>query len=626
MVESMDLKTYLPVFIEESKDNIQQMSENLLRLEEDYGDAEVIDEIFRAIHTIKGMSATMGYTQLSNLAHQAENLLDEVRHGRIAVSPAMINGFFKVIDEIEEQLSVLGQTGEPKALDNRRLEEIKAHFAEARRADAGAAGKYRVEIVFSKDCLLRPARALVVLNQLAGVGNILHSDPPQDKLPSLDNLDKLVCHIAAASPQQVHDVLAGGVEIDSYTLEELREEAGQTSAAKPAEPQVNRNISTVRVDTEKLDHLLNLVSELVINKTSLQEAVASFPSLADDVEHLHRLTSELQNIVMNMRMIPLETVFNRFPRMIRDTAKALNKSVHFEIVGADTELDRTIIEDIADPLLHLLRNAVDHGIEPVAIRTSLGKPAAGKIVLRAYQTGNQVVIEVEDDGAGLDLDKIKAKAREMGLWQGQEPDDAEAANFIFAPGFTTSDRVTDLSGRGVGLDVVKKSIEALGGNIEVISNKNAGSTFRISLPLTLAIIQGLSVKCGDEIYVIPLSYIQETEIIYPDSIQTLGQQQIYMLRGQVLPVVFLADLLGFRDYVPLQEMSLVVVHFGERLIGIIVDDLLSQQDIVIKNVSWGQGYFSSFLGSTILGNGRIVLILDINNLLAGVKVREVKHA
>lgn len=626
-MEPMDIKSYLPLFIEESKDNIQQMSENLLKLEQDHGCTETVNEIFRSIHTIKGMSATMGYTDISNLAHQAENLLDEVRHDRLPVTPAMITGFLDVIDEFESQLMVLEQTGEPRPIKAERIQELIAQISQTRGLCTPSAPlRIKLEVFFSRDCMLRPARAIVILNQLAMVGDIVESVPPQEALPGLETMDKLECTILTNNPDEVRAVLEGGVEIESFSLAEEKEEAKQEldepqEIVKPAEAHTIKNSPTVRVDTEKLDQLLNLVSELVINKTSLQEASSSYPVLADGVEHLHRLTGDLQTIVMNMRMIPLETVFNRFPRMIRDTAKALNKSVCLEIEGAETELDRTIIDDIADPLLHLLRNAVDHGIEPVDQRLRLGKSESGKIILRAYQTGNQVVIEVTDDGYGLDLDKIRAKARELGLWHGPEQEDL--ADYIFTSGFTTSDSVTDLSGRGVGLDVVKKSIESLGGIIDVFSKKSSGTTFRISLPLTLAIIQGLLVKCGKEIYVIPLSYVQETEIIYPESIQTIGQQQIVMLRGKVLPIVFLGGLLGAKDYVYPEEMSLVVTRFGDKQVGVIVDDLIAQQDIVIKNVNWGQSFFNNFLGSTILGDGSVVLILDVNNLLSVAKVREV---
>lgn len=619
VLENPDLNSYLPLFIEETKENLQQMSEKLLSLENNPSDAEAINEIFRAIHTIKGMSATMGYTDISNLAHEAENLLDDVRHQQAHVGPNMINGFFKIIDEFEAQLIALEKDGAPRPIDTSKFQQILDIFKAS--DSIGNGGEYRLEINFSKDCLLRPARAIVICQQLASICSLLKTDPPQERLPQLDTLDKLICYLSTSRPDQVRAVVEGGIEIDSFVLENEEPEQPEQPAKMP-EAHLLKNTATIRVDTEKLDQLLNLVSELVINKTSIQQAASSYPVLADGVEHLSRLTADLQSTVMNMRMIPLETVFNRFPRMVRDTAQTLNKSVSLEIYGAETELDRTIIDDIADPLVHLLRNAVDHGIEPVSQRIRLGKSKTAKITLKAYQTGNQVVIEVTDDGPGLDLAKIRSKAKELGLLL--DADTSELANLIFSTGFTTSDSVTDISGRGVGLDVVKKSIESLGGTIEVLSTQNAGTTFRISLPLTLAIIQGLLVECGQEIYVIPLSYVRETEIIFPRNIQIVGQQQIVMLRGHVLPVVYLANLLGARENPVAEEMSLVVVRYGEREVGILVDDLLAQQDIVIKNVNWGERFFKSFLGSTILGDGSVVLILDINALLSGVKVREVE--
>lgn len=621
VLENPDLNSYLPLFIEETRDNLQQMSEKLLSLENNSSDTEAINEIFRAIHTIKGMSATMGYTDISNLAHEAENLLDEVRHQQAQIGPNMINGFFEIIDEFEAQLIALEKDGIPRPIEPAKFQQILDIFKASYSTDSG--GEYRLEINFSKDCLLRPARAIVICQQLAAKCSLLKTDPPQERLPQLDTLDKLICYLSTSRPDQVRAVVEGGIEIDSFVLENEQPDKPEQPAKMP-EAHLLKNTATIRVDTEKLDQLLNLVSELVINKTSIQQAASSYPVLADGVEHLSRLTADLQSTVMNMRMIPLETVFNRFPRMVRDTALTLNKLVSLEVYGAETELDRTIIDDIADPLVHLLRNAVDHGIEPVSQRIRLGKSKTAKITLKAYQTGNQVIIEVTDDGPGLDIAKIRSKARELGLLLDADADSSELSNLIFSTGFTTSDSVTDISGRGVGLDVVKKSIESLGGTIEVLSTKNAGTTFRISLPLTLAIIQGLLVECGQEIYVIPLSYVRETEIIFPRNIQTIGQQQIVMLRGHVLPVVYLAGLLGARENPVAEEMSLVVVRYGEREVGILVDDLLAQQDIVIKNVNWGERYFKSFLGSTILGDGSVVLILDINALLSGVRVREVE--
>ena len=644
-METLDLNDYLPIFIEESKENVQQISNNLLRLEEDAGDTEAINEIFRAVHTVKGMSATMGYSEISLLAHRAENQLDEIRQGLVTITPAMITGFFHIIDEFEAQLHSLEVTGNPRKIGDERFEEMTSFLlssqerreGEAKSPDSLQVDSYLLEIFFSKDCLIPQARAMIVCNQLSSVGTLIRTSPDQDKLPDMSQLEKLRCWIKDIRPEQVRALLEGGVEIDYYTIEKVgspevegNSEPNDSVAIQEEESannlrpeQVQRH--TVRVDTERMDQLLNLVSELVINKTALQQAATVDPLLTEGVEHLHRLTSELQSIVMKMRMIPLETVFNRFPRMIRDTAITLDKMVNLEIHGGETELDRTIIDDIADPLVHLLRNAIDHGIEPMETRLQKGKPRIGTVRLEAYQTGNQVIIEVSDDGRGLDLEQIRTKARELHLLTGPETEAKDLASLIFTPGLSTASSVTDLSGRGVGLDVVKNSIEALGGSIDVLSTPDVNTTFIISLPLTLAIIQGLLVECGQEIYVVPLSYVKETGIFYREEIRTIGQQEIIMLRGKVLPIIFLDQLLGAESTAK-EELNLVVVRYGDRQLGIAVDDLLTQQDIVIKNVNWGEQYFRSFLGCSILGDGSVVMILDVNVLLSVAKVRGINHA
>lgn len=653
IVDNLDLNAYLPIFIEESKEYIQQISDNLLHLEHDNADSAAVNEIFRAVHTIKGMSATMGYTQICNLAHGAENLLEEVRNNKVSINSDIVTGFFQIIDELGASVSHLENTGEPGYISDDKMAQILGAFSQSElmvsvpkdrsvvkqppeqpNSSQEKDNTYLLEIYFSKDCLLPQARAMIVCNQLNSIGKLLRTSPAQDTLANLNNLEKIRCWVSDIEPGQVRDLLDGGVEIDYYTIEKAgaMETQPQTPDIEPVindneleltEPHQESHVMrhTIRVDTEKLDILLNLVSELVINKTALVQAAATHPILADGVEHLHRLTTELQNIVMKMRMVPLDTVFNRFPRMIRDTALSLDKLVNFEIHGGETELDRTIIEDMADPLMHLLRNAIDHGIESVEQRVHHGKPRVGTVTLRAYQTGSQVIVEVADDGRGLDLAQIRKKAWQQGFISDSEPESSELANLIFSPGFSTVDSVTDISGRGVGLDVVKNAIETLGGSIEVISGFGTGTTFRISLPLTLAIIQGLLVSCGDEVYAIPLSYVEETGIVFPDEIQIVGQQEIIMLRGKVLPIAFLQELLGIKKSNVSEELSLVVVRYGERQIGLIVDDLLNQQDIVIKNVSWGEHFFRNFLGCSLLGDGSVVMIIDINVLLSAVKVR-----
>lgn len=630
----MDNRSYLPMYIEETRDNIQLMSENLLLLEQQPDNTEAINAVFRAIHTIKGMSATMGYSEISRIAHEAENYLDLVRDGKATMDSHVANALFEFADEIEEQLDALGSTGEPRELNQSRLKALSSlqMTGNTETESAAGPGRYRLAVTLDKNCMLKAARMLTIYKQLTSYGTVEEVRPSVAEMVESQSVETMECTINTDSTNRICYLLENHTEVCDFSLEPAHTDNDQAQQTQPEEPagdmrqvetSIVRHQSSIRIDTEKLDRLLNLVSELVINKTSIQQQAATHVDLADGVEHLHRLTADLQETVMKMRMIPLETVFNRFPRLVRDTARALNKSVALEIVGAETELDRTIIDDIADPLVHLIRNAIDHGIEPVEQRRQLGKPITGKLTLRAHQTGNQVVIEVADDGAGLDLDKIRKQAVAHGLLApGEKYDDEDIVNCIFVTGLSTSGQVTDISGRGVGLDVVRQSIEALGGVVDVSSETHKGTVFRISLPLTLAIIQGMLVKCGEEVFVIPVSYITETEIIYPDDIQLVGQQRIFMLRGKVLPIVSLADLMGITGYQQPSEMSLVVVRHGEREIGIIVDDLLTQQDIVIKNVTWGQELFRNFLGTTILGDGSVVLILDVNNLLTPLKIRE----
>lgn len=650
----MDYKEYLPVFIEESKENIQVMTDSLMRLEHQE-DREAINELFRATHTLKGMSATMGYAVISDLAHELENYLHQIRSQDLDLTPRLINIFFQAVDEIDRQIKALEETGSCRTRELSWLESLCSPEETAaslepepieqppeiepdKEADYEIADFFRITLRLSSDCMLRAARLLTIYRQLARLGELVDPQPTLDDIVSSRVGDTFTCIINCSSAE-IQDALNNCMEIEEYQVT-MAQASGNPGDLAESEPCLNQDYESpgepivaagykgktspsVRVDTEKLDHLLNLVSELVINKTTIQQAASGFSGLADGVEHLHRLTGDLQTIVMKMRMIPVETVFNRFPRMVRDTARSLNKQVSLSIAGAETELDRTIIEDIADPLLHILRNAIDHGIEAPEIRMRRDKSPEGQISLKAYQTGNQVVIEISDDGEGLDFPKIRQRAVAAGLIaHNAELNERDFASLIFATGLSTSDSVSDISGRGVGLDVARRAIEAMGGSIQVVSRRQQGTTFRILLPLTLAIIQGLLVECAGEIYVIPLSYIRETEVVYRRDLQVVGHQEIVVFRGRVLPVLRLSQIVTSPGQPVSDEMSMVILRHGDREVGILVDDLLGQQEIVIKNVSWGTDFFRSFLGATIMGDGRVVLILDVNTLLAPFREKE----
>jgi two-component system chemotaxis sensor kinase CheA len=378
----------------------------------------------------------------------------------------------------------------------------------------------------------------------------------------------------------------------------------------------------VRVDIDKLDSLLNLVGELVINKTRLEQIGIThrLTDLVETIEQMDRVTTDLQNVVMKVRMVPVGQVFNRFPRMVRDLSRELNKEINLIIQGEETELDRTVIDEIGDPLVHLLRNSIDHGIEHPDERVAKGKNPVGEVRLIASHEGNNVVILVEDDGKGINAEVIKQKAMEKGLITQAEADkmDAnEAVRLVFLPGFSTAEVVTDVSGRGVGMDAVKNKIESLGGMVDVETKINEGSKFKIRLPLTLAIIQALLVEVAKEIYAIPLGSIDSTINLEPSDIKTIQNREVILLRGQIIPIIRLADVLQIprAESEDSGELFVVIVHMGEFRAGIIVDNLIGQQEIVIKSLGKLLAGIKVIAGATILGNGQVALILDIGSLV-----------
>ena len=392
-------------------------------------------------------------------------------------------------------------------------------------------------------------------------------------------------------------------------------------AKAAAKPKAHAGQS-VRVDIEKLDTLMNLVGELVINKVRLEQIGTThrLTELTETLEQMDRVTTDLQSVVMKVRMVPVSSVFNRFPRMVRDLAKELDKEINLTIEGEETELDRTVIDEIGDPLMHLLRNSLDHGVEHPQDREAKGKPRTGEVGLIARHEGNNVVIMVTDDGKGIDAEVIRRKAVEKGMISQEEADnmdDADAVRLIFLPGFSTADKITDVSGRGVGMDVVRSKIEALGGHVDVETTLDEGSVFKIKLPLTLAIIQALLVKVQEEMYAIPLGAIDSTINITPDAIKTVRNKEVIVLRGQIIPIIRLGNVLS----VPRAEgdvnedIFVVVVHLGDRKAGIVVDNLIGQQEIVIKTLGKLLVGLKVISGATVLGDGRVALILDVGALM-----------
>lgn len=673
------MSQYLQIFIEESNDNLQSLNEHLLVLEQEPDNIQILNEIFRVAHTLKGMSGTMGFVRMQKLTHSIENVLSEIRGGKIHVNSDMLDILFQCLDALENYVAEITSTSQEGVNDypelvqklemivqakgevaspvhetlsnikeskSEEMAEASIQLPEAQMYVVEAALEqnlniYEIEISLSANCVLKSARAFVIFKDLEAVGEIIHAVPDVQEIEDehFDHSFKIVLvtdqegEVVKARILNVMEVEA--VTITSFTKEhatnnstdgaqekqQVKDEEAEKGAEAKNTSKQQVAAKSVRVNIERLDTLMNLVSELIIVKTQL-EGIKDHDSHSetnynDSVEYLERVTSNLHDAVMKVRMVPVESVFNRFPRMIRDVSRKLAKDIELVMSGEETELDRTVIDEIGDPLIHLLRNAADHGLETTEERKRIGKDLKGTIKLQAYQDGNSVVIEVEDDGKGIDAAKIKEKSIKKGLLTKEEAaslSDQEIIEYLFKPGFSTSEAITDLSGRGVGLDVVKSKITALGGHVEVKTEVGKGSTFSVRLPLTLAIIQALMVKIGEEKYAIPLGNIQNIEDIKKTDIKLVQKQEVIVLRNQVIPIIRLHNVLGV-EASDKENMLAVIIKKGEKQIGFIIDTLIGQQEIVIKPLGKYLRHINMIAGATILGNGEVALILDVNTLV-----------
>lgn len=665
---SMDMTQYLDVFLEESKEHLSNLNQQLLTLEKNPGNQAALNEIFRAIHTLKGMSSTMGYEDLADLTHHMEDVLSDLKEGILQADSQVVDLLFQCLDRVQMTIEQIERTGTAgfnnqdliKALGN-----VKADIFTTQDQGEVIAGADTIQIAsqsFSFDLneydltvlqeaasrgyqiiylriavdpasLMKSVRAFMVFKVLEEDCEVLKSNPPVPDLEDGKFDDTFDIIIVTKQPANIIiDRLEhiSEIRVDTYETVDISQLAVQQSTntasqttqetKEPSDIKGNQKIKqTVRVDIDRLDSLMNLVGELVMHKGRLEEIGSSrrIVELNETIEQIDRISSDLQSVVMKVRMVPIEQVFNRFPRMVRDLAKELNKEIDFQIEGKETELDRTVIDEIGDPLIHLLRNAVDHGIESPAVRAQMGKPRIGTIVLRARHEGNNVLIEVEDDGSGIDFERVKQKAVDKGLVSSKEAEEMpneKALELLFSPGFSTSDNVTDISGRGVGLDVAKNKIEALNGEIHVDSKLGQGTKFKIKLPLTLAIIQALMVSVRDEIYAIPLSSVDETTMLSPEDIKLIQGQEVMVLRGTVLPLYRLDSLLEVPGEKQSDEMYVVVVSKGDKQIGLVVDGLIGQQEIVIKSLGKFLAGIPGIAGAIVAGDGNVRLILDIATL------------
>lgn len=645
---------YLQMFFDESAEYLQILNENVLALEQNPEDKEIINSVFRAAHSLKGMAATMGFEKLTDLTHKVENILDKVRNNELGINEQLVDLLFAGLDYIKELIENIKNDGEEVAdiseyidmLDNYRTGGItrenkknttfnltEKEKDEVVRKLKDTDSVYNIEVHLKEDCLLKNVRGYMVLKKAQELGYLVKSQPTKDMIEDEDfgNIIYIIL-ISHTDESNIKEELEDIVDVKNVKIDLLdfdrkfagisEEKSVNQKKTKKKQSLTNIEVSpTVRVDINKLDNLMNMVGELLINKTRLEDLKINSDIYQDIIQQLDRVTMELHHIVMQIRMVPIGGIFNRFPRMVRDLAKELNKEVDLIIEGADTELDRSIIDELADPLIHILRNAIDHGIESPEEREKNGKDRTGTILLNAYQKGSEIIIEVEDDGKGIDPDILAEKAIEKGLVTVEDVDsmdNKEKINLIFQPGFSTSKVVTDVSGRGVGMDVVKRVVESLDGQVFIESELGVGTRFTISLPLTLAITQALMVKINQETFAIPLGAISETLMINPKDIRQVRGQDVIVLRNSTIPIVEGSRQLNlnveYGKYVEKDEVPVVIINSGDRQVGLIVDELLTQQEIVIKSLGGYLINIKNISGATIVGDGDVALILDVRNI------------
>ncbi|OQY10256.1 MAG: chemotaxis protein CheA [Marinitoga sp. 4572_148] len=675
-----EMDVYLNVFIEEANENLQKLNEELLELENNPDNLERVNEIFRVMHTFKGMAGTMGFDKIATVSHKMESILDKIRKGETRVDSDLIDLLFKTLDALTESIADISNGGKGtldsldelvRVLENYNKSETSNNVVEEKNVEVvkEATGSdklahldditreslkdlyftakeknlnfFLIDVKFDKNVQLKAARAFMVLHKINDLGGeVVYTNPPsQDiedekfdleiELGVIINIDAENLREAVLGISEIESVAVNSFEPSDFDVKEKKtekkeilsekQENGGNSVQSQSSEKKKIQLQSVRVDIEKLDQLMNLMAELVISRSRINETLRKYEikEVDESLANLSRITLDLQNIVMKIRMIPIAFVFNRFPRVVRDTAKKLGKEVNLIIEGEDTELDRTVVDEIGDPLIHLIRNSIDHGIESVEERIKKGKPKKGTIKLSAWHEGDGVVITVEDDGKGLDREVIANKAIEKGLVDAsmvQSMSDEEIFSFIFLPGFSTKKQATDLSGRGVGMDVVKTVVESLNGNVTISSKKDVGTKIIIRLPLTLSIIQVLLVTIEDYVYAIPIANIDTTQKITDGDIRIVQGNEVFVLRGEVIPLIRLRKVFNM----PLMEDNItekvVIVKTANRKYGVVVDNLLGQDDIVIKPLGKYLNTVKEFSGGAILGDGRIALILDITNL------------
>ena len=692
-----DMAQYMGVFLDEGREQLGLLESNILALERGDHSAEMLQVLFRAAHTLKGSSRAMGFLAIGDLTHEMENVLDDLRNDKLAVATPIVNALLDCLDALAALIEMVGETGaDAGAADKdipalvRRLSTLRqgggqpppaptpvvpasvpapfvlTEHIEASLQDAVDSGltAYHVRVTLAADCVMKSVRVFMVLAALEPLGAVLASTPGEDALDSEDFDDHFrLLLVTPAERGRVEAALGVIAQLQAVAVTPWAQMApvqslppvtsGETKDAIPdptpaeagaggrAAASAPAHSQTIRVDVARLDNLLNLVGELVIDRTQIARLVGELQSrhpqdegaahLLEAVHRVARITGELQDQIMKTRMLPIDGVFQRMPRMVRDLAQKTGKEIDFRLEGGETELDRSVLEALGDPLIHLLRNSVDHGIESPEDRAAAGKPAQGRVVLAARQQENHILIELTDDGGGINPVKIKAAAVKKGLITQAASDamtDKDAIGLIFASGFSTAAVLSDISGRGVGMDIVKSNLEKLGGRLLVDSKVGEGSRFTIYLPLTLAIVRALLISAGGGTYVLPLASVVEmlrlgmAEGEVPR--RTVAGQAVMILRGRTVPLANLSGVLcGDPRATSINEIPddayVVVIGFGETQVGLCVDALVGEQEVVIKSLGTLLGDIPGLAGATILGNGQVALIVDVAKAIEGIR-------
>lgn len=696
MASIYDSPEMIGVFLDELEEQLQLLEENILELERGGETPEIIAKIFRAAHTLKGSSAAMGFEQMKSLTHEMENVLDKIRNHDLRATKPVINVLFQCLDHLRllkedfledrnaiktEITSVLAELkrmlfegGNPRENANEVLREEAAVESLSPGIEPGEQPKelqltleqqhqlenavdagynpFICEIKLVNDCVMKSARAYLIFNHFNQMGTVIKAEPNimEDEPEAIDGPIHYLLVTLLDEKTIEAKVMESMLEIDQikitpYPMEHAREGCPQEGTDRGkincqgnqrAIDAGKKNNQTVRVDVERLEKMMDLVGELVIERTRISQVgnilhgrYTSDNTVEDLIgisNQISRVTNELQELVLKARMLPIKQLFGRFPRLVRDLSESLHKDVELILSGEETELDKTIIEEIADPLIHLIRNAVDHGIESPEERVKLGKPSTGTLQISAFHQENHVILTVQDDGHGIDFEKVKASAVKKQIITPQEAahlTEQETIHLIFHSGFSTSATVSDVSGRGVGMDVVKNHIDKLNGMIEVETRPGEGTTFIIKLPLTLAILPGLLVSINDETYVLPMSNVIEIVRMPESEIETVKEQEITVIREQVLPLVWLHDYFNVPRKKKRKNIFIVVMGVAEKRLGLVVDELVGNQEIVVKPLGSYIGKVDTLSGATILGDGSVACILDVAGVAKMVGTKKV---